>query len=268
MPTPEIRTKDAPPAGRSAGVRIGVWGFALPLLCLALWYLVTSLKLVPPLLVPSPTATFRRLVGLFLHEHLTSDIGATAWRWGCGYILGCLIGVPFGLFIGNSRKVYAASYPTLDFFRSLPVTALFPLFLLLFGIGDSAKIAMAFSAALFVVILNCAYGALQAKETRLRAARVFGASEGQVFRWVVFFEALPQTLSGMRTSLSLCLVVVIVSEMFIGTQLGLGQRVFDAYTVNDTEKLYAVLVLIGLLGYLINRGFVWAQTRIVFWTGK
>jgi len=112
-------------------VRIGVWGFALPLLCLALWYLVTSLKLVPPLLVPSPTATFRRLVGLFLHEHLTSDIGATAWRWGCGYILGCLIGVPFGLFIGNSRKVYAASYPTLDFFRSLPVTALFPLFLLL-----------------------------------------------------------------------------------------------------------------------------------------
>jgi NitT/TauT family transport system permease protein len=72
----------------------------------------------------------------------------------------------------------------------------------------------------------------------------------------------------MRTSLSLCLVVVIVSEMFIGTQLGLGQRVFDAYTVNDTEKLYAVLVLIGLLGYLINRGFVWAETRIVFWTGK
>src|ERR1035438_4763860 len=184
MPTPEIKTKDAPPAGRSAGVRIGVWGFALPLLCLALWYLVTSLKLVPPLLVPSPTATFRRLVGLFLHEHLTSDIGATAWRWGCGYILGCLIGVPFGLFIGNSRKVYAASYPTLDFFRSLPVTALFPLFLLLFGIGDSAKIAMAFSAALFVVILNCAYGALQAKETRLRAARAFGASEGQVFRRV------------------------------------------------------------------------------------
>jgi NitT/TauT family transport system permease protein len=268
MPTPEIKIKDAPPAGHSAGMRIGAWGFALPLACLALWYLVTGLKLVQPLLVPSPTATFKRLVALFLRENLTSDIGATAWRWGCGYVLGCLIGVPFGLFIGNSRRVYAATYPTLDFFRSLPVTALFPLFLVLFGIGDNAKIAMAFTAALFVVILNCAYGALQAKETRLRAARVFGASEGQVFRWVVFFEALPQTLAGMRTALSLCLVVVIVSEMFTGTTLGLGERVYNAYTVNDTEMLYAVLVLIGLLGYLINRGFVWAETRIVFWTGK
>jgi NitT/TauT family transport system permease protein len=73
---------------------------------------------------------------------------------------------------------------------------------------------------------------------------------------------------GMRTALSLALIVVIVSEMFIGTQVGLGQRIFDAYTVNLTEELYAVLLLTGFLGYLMNRLFVAAEGRIVFWAGR
>ena len=252
---------------RNRGLQV-LLPFALPALLLALWGAVTFLKLMPPLLVPSPGATFSRFVRLFSREDLLSDVTATGWRWGFGYGLGCLIGVPLGLLTGCSRRLYDATYPGLDFFRSLPVTALFPLFLLLFGIGDGSKIAMAFAGTVFVIILNSAYGALQAQQTRLRAAKVFGASPWQTFRWVVFFEALPQTLAGMRTALSLSLIVVIVSEMFIGTQKGLGQRVYDAYTVNDTEKLYAVVVLTGLLGYLLNRCFVSFEDRIVFWTGK
>lgn len=240
----------------------------LPLFLTTIWFLVTLLRFAPPVLVPSPAAALQRLGQLFVRENLMWDIAATGWRWGAGYVLGCLVGVPVGLLLGNSRRLYEAAYPTLDFARSLPVTALFPLFLLLFGIGDDSKIAMTFAATVFVVILNSAYGALQARQTRLRAAQVFGASPSQIFRWVVFFEALPQTLAGMRTALSLSLIVAIVSEMFIGTQLGLGQRVFDAYTVNDTPKLYAVLLLIGFIGYLMNFCFVKLENRVVFWAGK
>lgn len=239
-----------------------------PLAMLIIWYAVTILNLAPPLLVPSPNAAFARLYELLATGDLLPDIASSLWRWFIGFLIGCIVGIPIGMLIGSSKWVYQSSFFVLDFLRSLPVTALFPLFLLLFGIGDSSKIAMAFAATVFVVILNTAYGVLQARKTRIRAATVFGASKWQLFKWVIFFEALPQTMVGMRTSLSLALIVVIVSEMFIGTQTGLGQRVFDAYTKNLTEELYAILVIMGVLGYIFNRLFVMLEKKVVFWVGE
>jgi NitT/TauT family transport system permease protein len=121
---------------------------------LVLWFAVTALRLAPPLLIPSPAAAFGRLYALLISGSLIPDVGASLWRWAAGYALGCAAGVPIGLLIGSSPWLYRSSFPLLDFLRSLPVTALFPLFLLLFGIGDSSKIAMAFAATVFVVILR------------------------------------------------------------------------------------------------------------------
>lgn len=264
---PEEKKIQAVDAPYTQGMQFGL-ATAGPVCLLIIWQLVTMLDVVPRLLMPPPGTTLGRLWAMLQSGDLFPDIGASLYRWGAGYLLGCIVGVPMGLLIGTTRWLYQSSFFLLDFFRSLPVTALFPLFLLFFGIGDSAKIAMAFTATVFVVILNSAYGVQQAKKSRLRAAKVFGASPSQIFRLVVFFEALPQTLVGMRTSVSLALIVVIVSEMFIGTQLGLGQRVYDAYTRNLTEELYAVLVLTGILGYLINRLFIVAERRMTFWVGE
>jgi len=155
-----------------------------------------------------------------------------------------------------------------DFFRSLPVTALFPLFLLTFGIGDRSKIAMACAATVFVVLLNSAYGVLHATDARTKMARAFGASSLQVFLRIVCPEALPQVFVGMRTALSLSLIVVVVSEMFIGTRYGLGQRLFDAYAKNTVVDLYAVVLFLGLLGLASNTLFVFLERRLVFWAGK
>jgi sulfonate transport system permease protein len=235
---------------------------------LLLWAIVSFLRIASPLLMPAPQEAFARLVTLLWTGDLLPDIRASLWRWLSGYVIGCAIGVPIGLFLGSNLIVYRATLPMVDFFRSLPVTALFPLFLLLFGIGDQAKIAMAFAATVFVVVLNSAQGVMNAQKTRVRAARVFGATRWQVFKWVTFFEALPQTLIGMRTAVSLALIAVIVSEMFIGTQEGLGQRVFDAYTVNLTVDLYALLLFCGFLGYFVNRLFYAVEVRIVFWAGR
>ena len=242
--------------------------FLGPLVMAVIWYAVTILNLAPPLLVPSPNATFARLYELIATGDLILDVTSSLWRWFAGFMIGCIVGIPIGMIIGSSKWVYQSSFFVLDFLRSLPVTALFPLFLLLFGIGDGSKIAMAFTATVFVIILNTAYGVLQASKSRLRAATVFGATKWQQFRWVTFYEALPQTMVGMRTSISLALIVVIVSEMFIGTQNGLGQRVFDAYTRNFTEELYAILVVTGMLGYIVNRLFVIVEKKIVFWVGE
>lgn len=238
-----------------------------PLVLLAIWYIVAASGLASSYLLPPPGRTFLRLGQMLTAGTVHSDIAASLLRWFVGYALGCVIGVPVGLLIGNSVVLYEASFPAIDFLRSLPVTALFPLFLLIFGIGEGSKMAMAFTATVFVVILNSASGAKQASRTRQRTAKVFGASRWQVFRWIVFWEALPQTLVGMRIALSLALIVVIVSEMFIGTRQGLGQRIYDAYSFNLTTDLYALLVITGLLGFAMNRIFLFAEKRIVFWAG-
>lgn len=267
-PTAQASAKPASPLSLAEHIAAVALPFAGPGVVLVLWFLVTELGLAAPLLLPRPQDTFGRLGQLLWTRDLFPDINASVWRWSTGYAVGCLIGVPVGLILGASPVIYRASFSLIDFFRSLPVTALFPLFLLVFGIGDNSKIAMAFAATVFVVVLNSAYGVVQAQKTRIRAAKVFGASPWQVFKWVTFFEALPQTLVGMRTALSLALIAVIVSEMFIGTREGLGQRVYDAYTTNLTVDLYAVLLFCGFLGYLVNRVFAEVEKRVVFWTGK
>jgi ABC-type nitrate/sulfonate/bicarbonate transport system permease component len=254
----------------AAGTRTSsaLLGLCAPAIVLLFWVAVTASGAVTPYLLPSPAATAVRVYQLFISGRLWHDVCASLLRWAYGFALGCLLGAPVGLLLGYRPRALDAMFPLLDFLRSLPVTALFPLFLLVFGIGEASKVAMAFTATVFVVILNSASGAAQTSRTRLRMAAVFGASAWQRFRHVVFWEALPQVLVGMRTALSLALIVVIVSEMFIGTQEGIGQRIYDSYSFNLTTDLYALLLVTGLLGFAMNRVFLVAERRIVFWTGR
>lgn len=242
-------------------------GLAGPAVLLIIWYLASALHLATDYLLPPPGPTFARLWNMLGNAAILNDLRASMLRWAVGFGLGCIVGVPFGLAVGNWLTLFKASFPLIDFLRSLPVTALFPLFLLLFGIGEASKMAMAFTATVFVVILNSASGAAQASRTRRRAAAVFGASPAQIFGLIVFWEALPNTFVGMRTASSLALIVVIVSEMFIGTEYGIGQRIYDAYSFNRTSDLYAVLLITGLIGFAMNRLFMAAERRVVFWAG-
>lgn len=189
-------------------------------------------------------------------------------RMAIGYTIAIVFGVPIGLLLGSSQKLYKSFEIPLDFFRSLPVTTLYPLFVLLFGIGHYSKIAMVVAASIFVIVLNSAYGVMQSSQIRRQVARIFGASKWQMFKDIIFFESLPQTVIGLRVAISYALIVEIVCEMFMGAQRGLGQRVFEAYNTYLIEDLYAIAILVGLTGYAINKLFVFFEKRIIFWVGK
>ena len=90
----------------------------------------------------------------------------------------------------------------------------------------------------------------------------------QIFRWISFWESLPQIFVGMRTGLSLCLVIIIVTEMFIGTYAGLGRRIIDFQYVYDIKGMYAVILLTGILGYGINTIFLAVEKRVIHWSGQ
>lgn len=218
-------------------------------------------------LLAAPSTVLLRLMELSTKATIWNDLVSTTGRWLAGFALGCAVGIPLGLVMGAYRPVYSSLSLVLDFLGSLPVTAIFPLFLLVFGIGDASKVAMVFTATVFVVASGTAFGVMHATTARVRMARTFGATEWQVFRHVLAYEALPQIIVSMRSTLSISLIAVVVSEMFIGTESGLGQRIYVAYQTNVTADLYAVLLVVGCLGYTSTALLDVLERRLVPWAG-
>jgi NitT/TauT family transport system permease protein len=109
---------------------------------------------------------------------------------------------------------------------------------------------------------------MNAKKTRIMAAQVMGVSRWHVFKDIMLMESLPQTFVGLRTGVSMALVIVIVAEMFIGSETGLGHRIIDAQQLFNIKDMYASILITGAFGYLLNLGFLLIEKRCVHWSGK
>ena len=219
-------------------------------------------------LLPSPGATLLATAGNLVQGSLLPDIAQTLWRVLAAFALAAAAGMPLGLAVGSDERIYRSVEFLVDFFRSTPATALFPLAMLLFGLGDLAKIAIAAFAAALVILFNVAYGVMNARKARQLAARSMGASRWRVFRDVVLLETLPQTFVGLRTGVSLALVVVVVAEMFIGATDGLGHRIIDAQISYDLQDLYGSILVAGGLGYGLNVSFLVVEKTFIHWAGR
>jgi NitT/TauT family transport system permease protein len=179
-----------------------------------------------------------------------------------------VIAIPVGILLGANERVYRSVEFVIDFFRSTPASAMFPLFLVIFGVGDRTKIYVAAFGATLVILFNVAYGVMNARKTRILAARVMGASRWRVMRDVILMESLPQTFVGLRNGVSLALVIVVVAEMFIGSTDGLGHRVFEAQQMFEMPEMYASIFASGALGYALNLLFLVSEKSFVHWSGK
>lgn len=239
-----------------------------PILLLLIWQVVSSLNLIDAFFLPSPFTTLKALWAILNSSAGLNDIASTLQRVLISFVIAVCIGVPVGLMLGVSERVYRSIEFIIDFFRSTPSTALFPLFLIVFGITDASKIAVAAFASALIIVFNTAYGVIHGKKSRILAARIMGASSFQIFRSIVFWESLPQTFIGVRNAVSLSLVVIVVTEMFIGTNQGLGHRIIDAQIKYDIADMYASILLTGIIGYLFNAIFLFAERRFLRWTNK
>jgi sulfonate transport system permease protein len=232
----------------------------------AIWSLVTWRQWVDPVLLPSPIATFDSL-WRGMEGTLGFDFLKTVYRTAASTLIAAVIAIPLGIVLGSSERLYRSLEFVIDFFRSTPASAMFPLFLVLFGVGDETKIAVAAFGAILVILFNVAYG-VNARKTRLLAAKVMGASRWRVLFDVMLLESLPQTFVGLRNGVSLALVIIVVAEMFIGSQDGLGHSVFEAQQLFDMPRMYAAIFAAGALGYGLNLLFLLIERRFVHWSGK
>ena len=147
-----------------------------PLLLFAAWEMCIAGKWVKPVLLPPPVDTLAHLWSSFASGAIYPDLFATVKRTVYAFLIATAIGVPLGVALGASSVVYRSVEFLVDFFRSTPSSALIPLFLLIFGITDMNKIAIAAFAAVLVILFNSAYGVMNAKKTRVMAAMTMGVS--------------------------------------------------------------------------------------------
>jgi sulfonate transport system permease protein len=234
----------------------------------AIWSMATWQQWVDPVLLPSPIATFKALWQGMNGGALGFDFVKTVYRTAASTLIAAVIAIPLGIVLGSSEKLYRSLEFVIDFFRSTPASAMFPLFLVLFGVGDETKISVAAFGAILVILFNVAYGVMNARKTRLLAAKVMGASGLRVLFDVTLLESLPQTFVGLRNGVSLALVIIVVAEMFIGSQDGLGHSVFEAQQLFDMPRMYAAIFAAGVLGYGLNLLFLLIERRFVHWAGK
>jgi len=239
-----------------------------PILLILVWAVASQLQLVDKFFLPDPFTVIKKLIELIGSGAILGDLFSTLGRVILSFIIALVVGLPLGLFLGRSEKIYRSVEFIIDFFRSTPATALFPLFLLVFGITDKSKIAVAAFASMLIIIFNTAYGVMHAKKSRVLAAQIMGATKAQIFRWILFWESLPQTFIGLRSAISLSLVVIIVTEMFIGTTSGLGRKIIDSQITYEISTMYAVILLTGILGYLLNLLFLAVEKKVLHWSGK
>ena len=258
----EAAKPPAPPAWKKALPFIG------PMVLFIVWDLVVRFGLIKAILLPSPAATLEALATGMAGGPLLTDFAVTFGRTLQAFLIAAVVGVPLGVLLGSNENVYRSIEFLIDFFRSTPSSALIPLFLLIFGVSDINKVAIAAFGALLIVIFNSAYGVMNARKQRVMAVRVMGATRWQIFRDVLVWESLQSSFVGLRSAVSMALVIVIVAEMFIGSENGIGHRIIDAQQVLNVRSMYAAILAAGALGYALNVLFLLIERRIIHWNGR
>jgi len=239
-----------------------------PLILFVAWDFVVRLGFIKPILLPTPMATLGALFSGLAGGPLLIDFAVTVLRTLEAFVIAAVVGVPLGVLLGSNERAYRSVEFLIDFFRSTPSSALIPLFLLIFGVSDVNKVAIAAFGALLIVLFNSAYGVMNARKQRIMAAKVMGASRWQIFKDVLIWESLQPTFVGLRSAVSMALVIVIVAEMFIGSDNGLGHRIIDAQQVMNVKSMYSAILAAGILGYTLNVLFLIIERRVVHWSGR
>jgi ABC-type nitrate/sulfonate/bicarbonate transport system permease component len=233
---------------------------------LAVWYIVSNA--FSAFLIPPPHQVGQVLISLLQDKSYYLDIGYTLYKTLVSFVIAAAVGVPVGLLVGYSTRAYFSIQPIIDFFRSVPAVALFPIFLLLFGLNDQARILIAVFSGVMIIILNSMYGVQNSNKARVLAATTMRATQFQIFKFVILFDALPYVFVGFRQSISIILVIVLVTEMFFGGINGLGYRITNYYDLYNISEMFATVILVGIIGFLLNILFYKIEKKIVHWSGR
>lgn len=229
------------------------------------WITVTASNKQIHTYIADPAETVKALISLIKAGLIFRDIAATLTRTILAFIPALICGVVLGILLGYFKRLRDIFEPIVEFFRCLPSTALLPVFVLFFGINDYARIATAFFIIIWIIVINTIYGVINIPKTRINVALCMKASKYETFKEVIMWEILPHIFSGMRLTISIGLVIIIISEMLIGAQYGLGSRLLEMQQTFKVDYLYAYIFVIGWLGFFLNKIILIVEKKIINW---
>lgn len=186
------------------------------------------------------------------------------YRLAAGYALAAVVGVSLGLAIGYFRPLFNLFEPLVESLRPIPIPAYIPVVILFLGIDHTMKIFMVALACFFPVLLNTYSGVRAVDPVEIQTGLAFGLGTRQILLQIILPSSAPYIFTGLRISMAISLIVSVVAEMVASTD-GIGYYILNAQRTFLIQEMYAGIICLGILGYLLNRLFVWVEHKALHW---
>ncbi len=235
----------------SPEVRDRTLSVASPVALFALWEIAARAHWIDVRFFPAPSAIAGTFGTMLANGALWSNTLTTLERLAIGIVVGGAPALLLGLAMGLYRPIYALVDPLIAATYPVPKSAILPLILLIFGLGEPSKIAMVAIGMFYPVVINTAAGVRQIDRMYFDVGRNFGARGWAVFRTIAFPGALPVIMTGVKLGVGLGLILIAVAEM-IGAQSGLGFMIWNAWQVLQVNVMYVGLITIAVIGFVLT----------------
>jgi NitT/TauT family transport system permease protein/taurine transport system permease protein len=228
---------------------------------IVVWQLVST-YVVSPHLIPPPTEVLRTALPMLTTAEIPRHVAASLSRVAVGFSLGSALGIVLGVLMGRIRPIHDFLDPVIEFFRFLSPTAMIPIAVIWFGIGETSKYFLIFWGTFFIVLINAIHGVMATPWARVRAAECLGASGLQIFALIVLPSAVPSIVTGMRVALASSYLSIIPAEI-LAADSGLGFLLQQSSLLVQTNRVFVVLAVFGTLGYVSDRVFRFVVSRLL-----
>lgn len=227
----------------------------------AVWQFLSSF-VFNPFLIPPPLEVFRAAVPMLASGEIVSDAAISMVRVLVGFTTGSIAGIVMGVLLGRIRLLHDLLDPIIELLRYLSPTAMIPIAVIWFGIGELSKYFLIFWGTFFIVLINATAGVWRAPVARQRAAACLGASRLQIFVLVVVPSAVPYIVTGMRVAMASSFMSIIPAEI-LAANSGIGYLLQQSSMLLQTNRIFVALLTICLLGFTVDRIFRFVVERVL-----
>jgi ABC-type nitrate/sulfonate/bicarbonate transport system permease component len=235
----------------NAAARDRALSLASPIALFVLWELAAQTHVIDTRFFPAPSSIAGTFGTMLANGTLLSNTLTTLARLAIGIVAGGVPALLIGLAMGLYRPIYAVVDPLISATYPIPKSAILPLILLVFGLGEASKIAMVAIGMFYPVVINTAAGVRQIDRMYFDVGRNFGARGWAVFRTIAFPGALPVIMTGVKLGAGLGLILIAIAEM-VGAQSGLGFLIWNAWQVLQVNVMYVGLITIAVIGFVLT----------------
>jgi ABC-type nitrate/sulfonate/bicarbonate transport system permease component len=218
---------------------------------IAIWYLGTTYFRISPILLPNPVAVFHELTDVLRTGEFIGDLQVTLSELAIAFSISATAGITLGYLISRSKYSIRVFEPLFAGIYSVPIILFLPLYILFFGLGPASKIALGVTTSFFPIVLNTIAGFGYVDRIFVLSARSMGASEFQLFRFVLLPAALPIILTGLRIGFTVALLSILGSET-IASLAGLGHRIVHLAEGMDTARMFAYITFVVAIALFLN----------------